>query len=153
MIQAPVETVWDLLGNPARHPEWWPRIIEIDGQRYEEGDEYVQVTRGALGTEETKWLVEHKDDLREIKLRCQLTGTYAEWHLTGAQGGTFLQLEMGMDPTTLGYRVFDLTMGQRFFRKWAEESIDAIQAASDPREAAGAERAVPGGDAPVDDRY
>jgi hypothetical protein len=134
LIEAPVETVWDLLGNPSRHPEWWPRVIEIDGERYEEGDEYVQITRGPMGSDETRWLVEHRDDLRGIRLRCQLTGTYADWHLTGAQGGTFVELEMGMDPKRLGYRVFDLTIGSRYFRKWAEESIDALGdvAKSDP---------------------
>jgi Polyketide cyclase / dehydrase and lipid transport len=126
LIEAPVETVWELLGNPRRHPEWWPRIVEIDGQPYEQGDEYVQITSGPMGNAETRWLLEHKDDLREIKLRCQLTGTYADWHLTGAQGGTFVDLEMGMDPTAFKYRVFDLTVGSRFFRKWAEESIDAL---------------------------
>jgi Polyketide cyclase / dehydrase and lipid transport len=126
LIEAPVDSIWDLIGDPRRHPEWWPRIIEIDGQRFDQGDEYVQVTRGAMGSGESRWLVEEKDDLREIHLRCQLTGTYARWHLTGAQGGTFVDLEMGMQPTGLSYKIFDSTVGPRFFRRWADQSLDAL---------------------------
>jgi hypothetical protein len=137
LIEAPVEAIWDLVGNPSRHPEWWPRVIEIDGERYEEGDDYVQVTRSPIGTGESRWLVEEKEDLREIRLRCQLTGTYADWHLTSAQGGTFVDLELGMDPTAFGYRLFDLTVGPRYFRQWADESIEALGEAAKSSGAAG----------------
>jgi hypothetical protein len=126
LIEAPVESVWELVGNPNRHPEWWPRVIEVRGQRFEEGDEYVQVTRGPVGTDETTFLVERIDDLREIRMRCELTGTYAHWLLTAAQGGTFVDLEMGMQPTALPHRVFDVALGQRYFRRWAERSIEAL---------------------------
>ncbi len=30
VIDAPVEAIWELVGDPRRHPEWWPKIIEID---------------------------------------------------------------------------------------------------------------------------
>ena len=126
LIDAPVDSIWELIGDPRRHPEWWPRIIEIDGERFEAGDEYVQVTRGAVGSGESRWLVEQKDDLREIHLRCQLTGTFARWHLTGAQGGTFVDLEMGMEPIGLGSKVFDSVLGPRYFRRWADQSLDAL---------------------------
>jgi polyketide cyclase/dehydrase/lipid transport protein len=130
MIDAPVESIWDLVGNPARHPEWWPRVIQVEGQRFEQGDEYVQVTKGPVGSAETRFLVERMDELREVMLRCQLTGTYAHWTLTGAQGGTFVDLEMGMDPKSLGNKVFDVTVGPRYFKRWAEESIDALEGAA-----------------------
>ena len=34
-IEAPVEVVWDLIADVERHPEWWPRVIEVecDGPR------------------------------------------------------------------------------------------------------------------------
>jgi uncharacterized protein YndB with AHSA1/START domain len=132
MIDAPVESIWDLVGNPARHPEWWPRVIEVRGEHFDEGDEYVQVTRGPVGTDETRFLVERRDDLREVMLRCQLTGTYAQWTLTGAQGGTFVDLEMGMDPKALQHKVFDVALGRRYFKRWAEESIDGLERAACP---------------------
>ena len=138
VIDAPVEAIWELVGDPRRHPEWWPKIIEIDGRRFDQGDEYVLVARGGLGgSTEAKWLIEQKDDLREIHLRCQLTGTYARWHMTGAQGCTFVDLEMGMDPTGLSYKVFDSTLGPRYFRRWADQSLDALGEASTASDAGG----------------
>jgi hypothetical protein len=130
LIEAPVEFIWDLIGNPSRHPEWWPRVIEVRGERFDQGDEYVQVTRGPVGKAETTFLIEQRDDLREVRLRCQASGTYARWVLTGAQGGTFVDLEMGMDPMGVANRIFDVTLGPRFFRRWADQSIDALCVAS-----------------------
>src|SRR5262245_18460850 len=40
LLDAPLEEVWPLVGTPARHPEWWPRVIEVRGERFEQGDEY-----------------------------------------------------------------------------------------------------------------
>src|SRR6188472_64568 len=111
LIDAPLESIWELVGDPTRHPQWWPRVIEVKGQRFEEGDEYVQVTRGAIGRAETKFVVEQRDELREIRMRCELTNTYADWVLTSAQGGTFVDLELGMQPHRLSDRVFDATVG------------------------------------------
>jgi hypothetical protein len=137
LLEAPVDSIWELIGNPSRHPEWWPRVIEVQGKRFDQGDEYVQVTQGPVGSAETKFLVERIDDLREIRLRCQLTGTYAHWVLTGAQGGTFVDLEMGMDPKALSYKLFDSTLGPRFFRRWADQSLEALSEASCSSSSAG----------------
>ena len=96
-LDAPLDAVWSLVGTPSRYPEWWPRVIEVRGERFEEGDEYVQVTKGPIGTAETSFLVDRRDDLREIRMSCQLTGMYAHWLLTPAQGGTFVEVEMGIE--------------------------------------------------------
>jgi uncharacterized protein YndB with AHSA1/START domain len=136
-LDAPVEEVWSLVGAPSRYPEWWPRVIEVRGERFNEGDEYVQVTRDPTGTAESNFLVERARDLREIRMSCQLTGTYAHWVLTPAQGGTFVELEMGMQPRGLGNRLFDGTLGKLYFRRWSEQSLDAlIDAAGRERESA-----------------
>jgi polyketide cyclase/dehydrase/lipid transport protein len=126
-LEAPLEVVWGLVGTPSRHPEWWPRVIEVRGERFEQGDEYAQVTKNPGGRIETSFLVERRDDLREIRMRCQLTGTYADWLLTPAQGGTFVELEMGMQPRRLGDRVFDAAAGKAYFRRWADESLEALR--------------------------
>ncbi len=128
-IDAPLETVWSLVGFPKRHPEWWPRVIEVDGERFEEGDEYVQVTRDPMGKNvETHFLLQRRDELREIRMSCQLTGTYGRWLLTSAQGGTFVELELGMEPNRLHHRLFDKTLGRRYFSAWSQESLKALQA-------------------------
>jgi hypothetical protein len=129
-LDAPVEVLWELVGNPRCHPEWWPRVIEVRGERFDEGDEYAQVTRGPTGKEETTFLVEEREELREIQMRCQKTGMYAHWLLTEAQGGTFVDMEIGMDPRNLSNRVFDRTVGRVFFRRWGQESLDGLRRAA-----------------------
>jgi uncharacterized protein YndB with AHSA1/START domain len=125
-LDAPLEAVWDLVGTPQRYPEWWPRVIEVQGERFEEGDEWVQVTRDPGRTVTTNFLLERRDDLREIRMSCQLSGAFAHWVLTPAQGGTFVELEMGMQPKRMGDRVFDMALGRRYFRRWSEESLEAL---------------------------
>jgi hypothetical protein len=106
-------------------------VVEIRGERFEEGDEYVQVTRDPLRTDvETNFLLERREDLREIRMSCQLTGMFAHWLLTPAQGGTFVQLEMGMEPRRLGDRLFDVALGRLYFRSWSEQSLDGLRRAA-----------------------
>ena len=112
LISASPSRVWDLVGDPRRHPEWGPRVVEVRGERFDEGSNYAQVTRDPTGKSETFWRVERLQDLREIQMRCSQTGTYARWLLTEAQGNTFVDVEFGMDPTRLGYRIFDATVGK-----------------------------------------
>ncbi len=130
-LDAPLEAVWSLVGSPSRYPEWWPRVIEVRGERFEEGDEYVQVMRNPTGqSESSRFLIERALDLREIRMSCHLTGTYAHWFLTPAQGGTFVELEMGMEPNRMRHRLFDMTLGRRYFRSWSEQSLDALRDAA-----------------------
>jgi Polyketide cyclase / dehydrase and lipid transport len=129
-LEAPIDVVWGLVGTPSRYPEWWPRVIEVRGERFEEGDEYAQVTKDPVGKTESHFLLERRDDLREIRMSCQLTGMYAEWLLTPAQGGTFVELEMGMEARRLGDRVFDRAAGKLYFRRWASQSLDGLREAA-----------------------
>jgi hypothetical protein len=133
-LEAPLEMVWSFVGTPSRYPEWWPRVVEVRGDRFEEGDEYAQVTRDPVGSVDTNFLLERREDLRHIRMSCQLTGMYANWLLTPAQGGTFVELEMGMDPRRMGDRLFDAALGKLYFRRWSEQSLKALeQAASGER--------------------
>jgi Polyketide cyclase / dehydrase and lipid transport len=134
-LEAPLDTVWGLVGTPSRYPEWWPRVIEVRGERFEEGDEYVQVTKDPVATVETSFLIDRRDDLREIRMSCQLTGMFAHWFLTPAQGGTFVELEMGMEPRRVSDRVMDLVAGGIYFRRWASQSLDALRQAASPASA------------------
>ena len=129
-LDAPLEAVWELVGFPSRYPQWWPRVVDVQGERFEEGDEFVQVTRTPRGELQTHFLVERRDDLREIRMSCDMTGAYAAWQLTPAQGGTFINLEMGMQPKRLGQRIMDLTIGKRYFRAWSQRSLDALREAT-----------------------
>jgi hypothetical protein len=63
-------------------------------------------------------------------MSCELTGAYADWSLTEAQDGTFVNLEMGMQPKRLGDRLMDTTVGRRYFRRWSQESLKALEDAA-----------------------
>jgi hypothetical protein len=102
-------------------------VIEVRGEQFDEGTNYAQVTRDPTGRIETTMTVERLDDVREIRLRCRTTGTYARWLLTEAQGDTFVDVEFGMDPIGLGNRVFDAALGRLYFRRWLEQSLAALQ--------------------------
>ena len=129
-LDAPLEVVWGLVGTPSRYPEWWPRVVEVRGERFEEGDEYAQVTKDPLGRSESNFLLERRDNLRQIRMSCQLTGMYADWLLTPAQGGTFVEVEMGIDARRLADRIFDRAVGKAYFRRWTSQSLDALREAA-----------------------
>jgi len=83
-----------------------------------------------VGVIETDVRVERLDGCRELLLRCLDTGTYTRWLLTEAQGGTFIDAEFGREPRAVGTRVFDVIAGKRYFRRWLEESIEALRDAA-----------------------
>jgi ribosome-associated toxin RatA of RatAB toxin-antitoxin module len=127
LINAPPSRVWDLVGDPQRHPEWWPRVVEVRGEQFDEGSNYAQITRDPTGRSETIMALDRLEDLREIHMRCTETGMYARWLLTEAQGDTFVDVEFGMDPLGVGNRVFDATLGKLYFRRWLNQSLVALE--------------------------
>jgi hypothetical protein len=130
LVDAPLEVVWGLVGTPSRYPEWWPRVIEVRGERFEEGDEYAQVTKDPIGSSQSNFLLERRDNLREIRMSCRRTGMYANWLLTPAQGGTFVEVELGMEARRLGDRIFDRAAGKSYFRRWTNQSLDGLREAA-----------------------
>jgi uncharacterized protein YndB with AHSA1/START domain len=129
-VDVPPDALWDLVGNVERHPEWWPRVIDVHCEGLEEGCSYRQVFKSPMGVVETDVSVERLDGCHELVLRCLDTGTYARWLLADAQGGTFIDVEFGLDPKTTRTRVFDVVGGRRYFRTWLEQSIEALRAAA-----------------------
>jgi len=135
-IDAPVQVVWDLIADVDRHPEWWPRVVEVECEELGEGCTYRQVTRTPLGNDEMELKVEAMSDCEEFRIHCVNTGTFVRFGLTEARGGTFIDGRMGMDPNGLAYRVFDATAGRIYFRRWLAESLDAMARTAEKREAA-----------------
>jgi uncharacterized protein YndB with AHSA1/START domain len=134
LLDAPVTAVWELVGDPHRYPEWLPRVFEIEGERFEQGTEFVQVSRQPIvGRAEAHFLIDRMEELREIRMHCTVSGMFAHWQLTDAQGGTFVNAEFGMDPLRPRDRVIDATIGRRFFRRWLSEAIDGLNQASEAR--------------------
>jgi hypothetical protein len=75
--------------------------------------------------------VERLDDCREILIRCVNTGTYCRWLLTEARGGTFIDAEFGIDPKAVAPRIWDVFAGRRYFRRWLEQSLQALEACAE----------------------
>jgi hypothetical protein len=137
-IDAPVQSIWELVGDPNRYPEWWPRIIETRCEGIEEGCTYKHVSKGPFGNAEETILIESLEDCREVRIRCLDTGTYMRWLLMGARDGTFVDVEFGMEPAHLQHRIFDVLAGKRFYRGWLEQSLVALRAAAERHGGAGA---------------
>jgi uncharacterized protein YndB with AHSA1/START domain len=134
LLDAPVATVWALVGDPRRYPEWLPRVLEVQGERFEEDVEFIQVNRQPLfGRDEANFLIDRIDDLREIRMHCTTSGMFVRWQLTDARGGTFLNAEFGMDPIRKRDRVIDFTVGKRFFRRWLGEAVESLTQAAKER--------------------
>jgi hypothetical protein len=88
-----------MLCDPMRAPEWAEGVIEVTGEpvKIEKGSTYLVTARGPLGAKATTpFRVEELDDMRELKMQCQVSGFYSHWRLTDAQGGTFAEVEMGV---------------------------------------------------------
>jgi uncharacterized protein YndB with AHSA1/START domain len=125
-IDAPVPIVWDLVSDVNRHPEWWPRVIEVECEGLEEGCTYRQLTKVPLGHDEMHLHVDALDEGRNLSIRCLNTGSYVRFQLAEAQGGTFADVEIGMEPQGLQYKVFDAVAGKRYFASWLGQTLEAL---------------------------
>ena len=125
MVDAPVARVWELIGDVNRHPEWWPRVEEVECDLLEEGCTYRQVTNRPGGIIETTISIEDLDDCQQLRLRCLDTGMYAHFLLTPAQGGTFVDGELGVEEHGLT-KLF----AAAFVRRWIAQSLEGLRRAA-----------------------
>lgn len=126
-IDAPVGVVWDLVHDVDRHSEWWPKVVEVECEGLEEGCSYRQVTETPFGYQNLDVVVDRLDELREMRIRCVNTGTFVDLALTDMRGGTLVDARFGMEPPTARLKLFDAVAGKRYFRRWLEQSLDAME--------------------------
>lgn len=75
IIDAPAAVVWELVGDPDRHSEWWPKVVESDCADPVEGCRYRRVEKSPFGASvEHEFTVERLEDCRELVIRCVDTG-------------------------------------------------------------------------------
>ena len=129
-IDAPVQRIWELVSEVERHPEWWPRIVEVECEGLSEGCTYREVVKTPFGREHMNLRVEQLEDCKNLAIRCLNTGTFVRFELTEAQSGTFVAGEMGMDPMGVSYRVFDVVAGRRYFTSWMTQTFAALERAA-----------------------
>jgi hypothetical protein len=129
LIEAPVDAVWAQVGDPNTYPAWAGEIVEVEGlENVEQGAQYKQAGKTPFGNaRKTDFVVDEYDEMREISVRCTVSGWYLHWLLTGAGDDTFAEVEVGMDPTHLGYRAVDGTLGKRWYRRTAERTLEHLR--------------------------
>jgi hypothetical protein len=132
LVEAPVQSVWEMISDPKRFAEWSPETIEVTGvpTHIEKGSTFRVTGRGPFRLKATTtFKVEELDDMREIKLRCQTSGFYSHWLLTEAQGNTFADMEIGIEQEGLGTgaRAAGALHTKRYLRRAAEKSLDGLR--------------------------
>jgi carbon monoxide dehydrogenase subunit G len=133
-IDAAPAVVWDLLGDPNRHSEWWPRMADVECADLEQGCRYRGVVKGPLGRSQGhEFLVERLEECSEVSIVSEGTGVFSRFELAEARGGTFVEGCFGARPQSLGMRVFGAVAGQRYLRAWLERSLAALKEAAERR--------------------
>jgi Polyketide cyclase / dehydrase and lipid transport len=128
LIEAPIEDVWSIVSDPRTHPDWWPDVIEVRASGPPtEGEKYWRASRrlGFLDQVDGIWVVERLEHLKEAHFRCTVSGSYTRFALTPAQDQTFLEIEAGMLPPNLRWRLAK-TMSRLYFVRWLREVLDAL---------------------------
>ena len=136
LIEAPVDEVWELICDPERSPEWSEEVIAVTGAptSIQKGSTFEMTSRGPLGIKATTTFeVEELDDLHEIRMKCQMSGFYSHWTLTQAQGGTFTELELGVEPKPgLQARTAAALHTKSYLRRSVEKLLDGLRGALRP---------------------
>ena len=79
----------------------------------------------------TTFKVTELEDLHEIKLQCQVSGYYSHWRLTEAQGQTFADVELGVEPIGVQGQVARVLFSKRALRQVTAESLDGLKRATE----------------------
>jgi uncharacterized protein YndB with AHSA1/START domain len=130
-IEAPPQAIWELVGDPNRHPDWWPEMVEVECADLKEGCRYRGVVKGLFGTDPHELLIERLEGCREVSIFCEGTGVTTRFLLTEAQGGTFVQGYFAIEPNTIGMKVLGAVGGRRFMRSWLESSLENLKQAAE----------------------
>ena len=130
VIDSSPESIWELLGDPSRYPEWAGfETVRITGMpTIEAGSEFEQTSRLPGGLRETTvFRIDELEELRSLRMHCTRSGWYSHWLLTPAQNATFVDVEFGIDPTALPYRLIFGALGTRHFRGTSDEWINGLR--------------------------
>ena len=132
-IEAPAQRVWELVGDPNRHPDWWPEVLEVECADLKEGCRYRGVTKGPFGVATHDLVVDRFEDYREVSIFCEGTGVTTRFVLTEAQGGTFVEGCFTIEPNSIGMKVLGAVTGRRFMHSWLESSLENLRTAAAPQ--------------------
>jgi uncharacterized protein YndB with AHSA1/START domain len=134
-IDASVDQVWQLVGDPNRHPGWWPDVIEAQCADIREGCRYRGVVKGPFRTAEHELLIEKLEECREVSIHCEGTGVTTRFVLTDAQGGTFVEGHFAIEPNSIGSTVFGALAGRRIMSSWLQDSLANLKSVAERAQA------------------
>jgi uncharacterized protein YndB with AHSA1/START domain len=137
-IDAPVEQVWELVGNPNRHAGWWPDVIEAECADIREGCRYRGVVKGPFRVAEHELRIDRLDECREVSIYCEGTGVTTRFVLADAQGGTFVEGHFAIEPKSIGTTVFASIAGRRVMASWLQGSLANLKTEAERSGAASA---------------
>jgi uncharacterized protein YndB with AHSA1/START domain len=130
-IEAPPDVIWALVGDPNRHPDWWPDVLDVECADLREGCRYRGVTKGPLRTAEHELMIERLQECREVSIVCVGTGVTTRFELTDAQGGTFVEGYFAIEPNSIGNTMLAALAGRRLMRSWLEQSLANLKQAAE----------------------
>ena len=125
-IEAAPDVIWALVGDPNRHPDWWPDVLEVECADLREGCRYRGVTKGPL---RTLVLREGSDEPSATELAIRAIS--AKLELTDAQGGTFVEGYFSIEPNSVGNTLLAAVAGRRLMRSWLEQSLANLKQAAE----------------------
>jgi uncharacterized protein YndB with AHSA1/START domain len=133
LIEAPVEEVWELLVDPESWREWDPDVVEVTGApaHIEHGSTFDVTGRGPFRLRSTAhFKVEQVEDLREVRMKCQVSGFFTRWLLTEARGSTFAEVELGVEPMPgTQARAAGILHTKGYLRRAVDRTLDGLRRA------------------------
>jgi uncharacterized protein YndB with AHSA1/START domain len=126
-IAAPVEELWEVIGDPHHLPRWWPRVTRVEDV---EGNAFTEVMRTAKGklVRADFQLVESDERARSLKWEQRLAGTPFGRLLSSAETSVSLEDAGGATSVTIELRQtltgFFPRFGGYMVRRAAAATID-----------------------------
>jgi uncharacterized protein YndB with AHSA1/START domain len=127
IIAAPVEQLWEVIGDPHHLPRWWPRVTRVEDV---EGNAFTEVMRTAKGklVRADFQLVEADEGARSLKWEQRLAGTPFGRLLSSAETSVSLEDAGGATSVTIELRQtltgFFPRFGGYMVRRAAAATID-----------------------------
>jgi uncharacterized protein YndB with AHSA1/START domain len=134
IIAAPVDQLWEVIGDPHHLPRWWPRVTRVEDV---EGNAFTEVMRTAKGkvVRADFQLVESDERKRSLKWEQRLAGTpfgrllssaETSVSLEDAAGATSVTIELSQTLTGFFPR-FGSYMVRRAAAATIDEALDGLE--------------------------
>jgi uncharacterized protein YndB with AHSA1/START domain len=134
IIAAPVEELWELIGDPHHLPRWWPRVTRVEDV---EGDAFTEVMRTAKGklVRADFQLVETDEHARSLRWEQRLAGSpfarllsSAETSVSLEPAGASTSVTIELRQTLTGFLPrFGSFMVRRAAAATVDEALDGLE--------------------------